>query len=193
MPAKADLVGERFGKLVGVRATPRRINGGVVWECLCDCGRISFAKASWLRSGNTKSCGCGEVESRAARCVTHGKSKLPIYAMWQGMIDRCTNPNNKRYDRYGARGITVCDAWKDFAQFYADMGDCPKDKSLDRIDNDKGYDKNNCRWATCKEQAANTSRSRRVTIGGITDIMGNWKRELNKGYYTVLRMEDAKC
>jgi hypothetical protein len=125
--------------------------------------------------------------------TTHGKSKAPIYPLWQGMLDRCNNPSNSRYARYGGRGIAVCDEWLDFAKFYADMGDCPPGKSLDRKDNNHGYSKDNCRWATAKEQASNTSRTRRITINGRTDTMANWKRELHKGHYTILKMADAKC
>lgn len=97
---------------------------------------------------------------------SHGMSDTPIYYVWKNMRRRCTVINHPAYKYYGARGITVCQRWLDFNNFYADMGDKPEGKSLDRIDNDREYSKSNCRWATPMEQSQNSRRLRRVSFGG---------------------------
>jgi hypothetical protein len=100
---------------------------------------------------------------------THGKRKDPIYYVWRSMKQRCLNKNHKNYDRYGGRGITVCDEWlNSFENFYRDMGDRPKGLSLDRIDNNKGYSKENCRWTTFKNQSRNR----------VSNVMINYKGKL---------------
>ena len=134
--------------------------------CKCDCGTERMIVSSTLRSGRSKSCGCW---GSTVRALTHGQArkgnKSGTYNSWAHMISRCYNKNNKVYRWYGARGITVCDKWKNsFEEFFKDMGVKPAKghaMSIDRIDNDKGYFPENCRWATPIQQANNTSRSRR--------------------------------
>jgi hypothetical protein len=94
------------------------------------------------------------------------------------MLQRCTNPKNPSFERYGGRGITVCERWRDFAAFQADMGEPPAGLTLDRKDNDLGYQPENCRWATDAEQTRNTRRNRRLTLDGRTQCMSDWAREL---------------
>ena len=188
-----DITTERYGRLVAIYATDERRYGGVVWVCQCDCGNTTKQVPRDLRSGNTKSCGCFGSENRVVSNTTHGKSSLAVYKVWQGMHDRCKNPKNKRYARYGGRGISVCTEWDDFTIFHADMGERPNAKSLDRIDNDLGYFKGNCRWATAIEQGSNTGRTRLVRIGGIVDTVANWKRSLHTHYKKVIQLSELPC
>jgi hypothetical protein len=104
----------------------------------------------------------------------HGKRRAPIYAIWSGIIGRCLNPKNKAFPNYGGRGIAVCDEWKTFPGFYADMGDPPPGGSIDRIDNNGAYSPQNCRWATRSEQSRNRRDRKFYTVGGETMLLSDW-------------------
>lgn len=156
-----DLSGKRFGRLV-VQSFAGMDRRNAVWLCLCDCGKEKTARSSPLGAGNVTSCGCRHKEIKAGwkdRVTTHGMSRTKdrrLYITWNMMKARCLNTKHPNYSRYGARGITVCDRWiASFADFHEDMGERPIGKTLDRIDNKKGYSPDNCRWATPKEQTAN--------------------------------------
>lgn len=154
MPAVRDLSKERFGRLQPIsRAFVRA--GNTYWVCLCECGSKVVVSLPHLTTGHTQSCGC----RRAERNYRHGNSghrwKTGAYRSWDGMVQRCTNPNNSGYKNYGGRGIRVCGEWLDFRNFLRDMGDRPKGMSLDRINVDGNYEPNNCRWATQSEQNHN--------------------------------------
>lgn len=169
-------VGARFGSLTVLQLSTSP--GRRAWLCRCDCGVQKRVEASRLLSGHIVSCGCAGKLVRAAACravvVKHGRSTDLQYVAWQLMHDRCSNPKNESYPRYGGRGIRVCDRWKDYALFLTDMGDRPPGLTLDRKDNDGDYEPQNCRWATRTEQARNKSTNHRITVRGQTKILAEW-------------------
>mgnify|MGYP003870253599 FL=1 len=124
-------------------------------RCKCDCGNEVIVRSDCLKSGNTKSCGCYDKERIKETHTKHGKTDTAAYRVWAGMIDRCYNPNNQAYNYYGGRGIKVYRPWWKFSKFYRDMGDKPKEMTLERVNNNKGYYPNNCKWATRQEQMQN--------------------------------------
>ena len=164
-PAKVyfDMV---FGRLtvVGFYGIRKRRK---TWICLCSCGKQTIASTTALLCGVKKSCGCLAVEGIILRSKTHGLTGTKIYKIWEGMIDRCHNYKNKDYTNYGERGIRVCARWFSLENFLEDMGFPQNGKSLDRKDNNLGYYKGNCRWATPKEQSQNKSSSKIWEINGI--------------------------
>lgn len=162
---KDVFVGARFGRLV-VIGQPQ---GSIIKVlCLCDCGKEHYVEPHSLGS-STNSCGCLLIDSVIERSITHKLSKTTAYRSWLGMIYRCTKPSRSDWDRYGGRGITVCDRWISVENFYEDMGDPPEGMTLDRIDNDGNYEPSNCRWATIAEQNVN-KRSSRITIDQVLSI-----------------------
>ncbi len=117
--------------------------------------------------------------------MRHGMFGTKIYSIWGGIIQRCHNEQCPAYPRYGGRGITVSDEWRTFENFYRDMGERPQGKSLDRSDNDKGYSKENCRWATPKEQARNTRKNLYITHKGQTYLLLEWAEQLGLKSFTL--------
>lgn len=182
---KSALPGERFGRLV-VTA----IVDGQTRKCLCDCGTESIVRRCNLKSGNTLSCGCLRREVELAVNVTHGHSSggkwSPTYTVYHGIVARCTNPNNPRWGDYGGRGIAICDEWRNsFDAFLADMGERPDGCSIDRIDNDGPYRKDNCVWANDIRQARNKRSNRLFTHNGKTQTLAEWAEETSIPYFTL--------
>ena len=159
-----DLTGQKFHRLTVIKRHPENNKQNKpMWVCKCDCGQIVVVTGSDLKSGNTKSCGCWDKEVGRNKLTTHGYSKTRLYQIWSNMKDRCYNPNNKRYEDYGGRGIFVCDEWRhDFMAFRgwayqngyddtAPFGQC----TIDRANNNDGYTPYNCVWSTLRQQAHN--------------------------------------
>lgn len=155
-----DITGQRFGMLVAQWPVGRNHDGITYWLFLCDCGILKIAKGRDARCGDVQSCGCIRVKHghTRGRQVETNRGSVE-YRAWGAMIQRCTNPNNPAWEYYGGRGISVCDRWLTFANFIADMGLRPAGLTLERMDNDKGYSPDNCKWATRKAQMLNRRKA----------------------------------
>lgn len=176
-PLFKNLTGQRFGRLEVVSyAGPTGKQRQSTWLCRCDCGTEKVIRSTHLMSGQITSCGCFKVEQVRTANSTHGKSHMREYNSWQGMVARCTNPNSESFAEYGARGITICDRWlNSFEDFLSDMGTRPNETdSIDRIDNSKGYEPGNCRWASQVQQCRNTRRNKLITFDGETHCVSEW-------------------
>lgn len=188
MAKRDSLIGQRFGRLKVYGIGERGENGKYKILCDCDCGNKVITVMYDLTSGNTKSCGCLQKYIASKRSATHrGCRNHPReYAAWCAMKSRCYNVNAVSYDRYGARGILVCDRWiNDFPTFFKDMGERPsKGHSLERKNNELGYFPENCEWATRDIQANNKRSSIRVTYKGITKTQKQWADFFGINYKT---------
>lgn len=150
-----DLTGMKFGRLTVIGRCGQTSSGNAKWECECECGNSTVSQSFHLRSGQTQSCGCLQRELTSKRAVRHGMSRTPTWNSWDAMVARCYRKTHGAYEKYGGRGITVCERWLRFENFYADMGDRPPGKTLDRINSNGNYESDNCRWATYVEQSLN--------------------------------------
>lgn len=153
------------------------------FSCSCECGTEKPVRKDHLLTGKTISCGCEAARRSSARAGkmhearrSHAASKSRAYTSWCAMKQRCQNPNNNAYRRYGGRGIYVCDRWQSFDCFLADMGQPADGMTLERIDNDGPYSPENCRWASRREQSGNLSVNRNVTWNGETLNLSEWSR-----------------
>lgn len=160
------------------------------WQCDCKCGKSVKVSSNHLKSGHTQSCGCHSRDMAARTHTKHGHAinhKLsPEYRTWRNMINRCTNPKTTRYENYGGRGITVCSHWHVFGSFLEDMGKKPSDKySLERRDNEKGYEPDNCYWATPAQQARNRRSSHRIAYNGEHKTLADWADSTGIPYATL--------
>lgn len=166
-PYRLDLRGQKFGKLTVIKQLPERKNGHIVWECLCECGKTTVVKGVHLKSGHTKSCGCYSSERTTLMNTTHGETHTRLYSIWNSMKNRCNNPKRNCYPYYGGRGIRVCEEWENsfvsFRDWAQNNGYAPH-LTLDRINPDKNYEPNNCRWATWHEQRINQRRTCKEVI-----------------------------
>jgi hypothetical protein len=187
-----DLTDIKFGRLTAVRKGSNH-KTQTRWECLCDCGNSALVTTQNLRNGSTKSCGCYKKE-----CDTlHGHSNpggTPSYTYmaWTSMHLRCKSDRPEKLKRYKNRGISVCAEWQNFKNFLRDMGEKPQGLYLDRIDNNKGYDKNNCRWVTPKESVKNRECTISINYRGAVKTLKEWCILLNVPYSRVRRRYVSK-
>jgi hypothetical protein len=166
-----DLIfkGRKFGLLTATQLSSRDSRGRAFWLCQCDCGSEPKEHAAYsLKRGDVESCGCLQKKRTSEANTTHGQTPVsghsPEYRTWHMILNRCLNPKADNYNYYGGRGISVCERWLSFENFFADMGTRPSLKhSIDRKNTNGNYEPNNCRWATPKEQA-NNRRKRKPKI-----------------------------
>jgi len=157
---RESIGGRRFARLVAQYYCGDRLHKERVWVCICDCGNTALVREIQLIEGSTRSCGCLQKEVSSRVHTKHGLGKTKTYRAWLSMKQRCFYPKHKNFKYWGGRGITVCERWLVFENFYADMGDKPEGKSLDRYPNNDGnYEPGNVRWASPDEQANNRRRA----------------------------------
>ena len=166
-----DLTGQKFGKLTVIERAENDNRGNVQWLCQCECGNIVKVRSTNLITGNTKSCGCLKGYSGVHYLAHHR-----IYKIWTNMKSRCYNKNTINYNRYGGRGIIVCEEWKNFEPFrdWAVKNGYQDDLTIDRINPDGNYEPLNCRWATVKNQCRNTRANKFITYKGKTRCVAEW-------------------
>lgn len=179
-----EVIGSKYGKLTAISECSgyKKKDGYFMRKflCVCDCGNEKEILANSLRTGASKSCGCERIKSSRESVMKHGMSGTRPYRIWRNMISRCTVEKYDSYKWYGGKGITVCERWKDFESFWEDMGAGYNDKlTIDRINNNGNYDPNNCRWATQKEQANNTSRNRFIEFNGERRTLTQWAEKMD--------------
>lgn len=186
-----DLTGQKFNRLTILGFAGQNKAKQSLWYCCCECKKLVKVAASDLKTGHTTSCGCFLIERATVANTTHGHNKKggpsQTYRVWQNMLNRCQNPKTPRFKDYGNRGITVCKRWQSFENFLSDMGERPKGLTLERIENDKGYYLENCRWATRTEQANNTRANVFLTFNGKTQTIAQWAEEKGIKYETLRR------
>ncbi len=183
-----NLIGQKFGRLIVVERVDNDGHNRTCWLCQCNCGKRKIFLASNLKQGYTQSCGCLSKEKlikRATHGQTKGKKKSKIYRIWVSMIQRCTNPNDKGYEDYGGREITVCKRWLKFENFLEDMGEAPEGHQIDRENNDKGYYKKNCRWVTKQTQMRNKRDNNLIIYDGKNQCIAAWSEKIGIPYNTL--------
>lgn len=179
-----DLTGRRFGQVVVVGYD--RFDGVKHrWNVACDCGGTSSVRGGNLVSGLTKSCGCRKSKASRMNLTTHGMSGTRTHRIWKAMKQRCRDPNASNFKHYGGRGIRIADQWLDFVRFHEDMGECPPDHSIDRIDVNGHYEPGNCRWVRQAEQVKNTRRNIMVEHNGASVCLKDFAKAVGLSYGAI--------
>ena len=180
-----DITGNRYGSLTVLEKYDTTPSGVARWLCKCDCGNTAIVRGGNLKSGAVKSCGC--LRHKAVN-KTHGASKTRLYTIWYKMRNRCNNPKDLVYNRYGGRGITVCEEWNNsfesFREWAVSQG-YKEELTIERVDNNKGYSPENCVWATAKTQANNRRSCVTFSHNGKTQNLMQWCKELDLDYKLV--------
>lgn len=197
-----DLTGKRFGRLVAQSYTLKRRGESnkhrAIWLCRCDCGKYKEVASNHLVRGAISSCGCLRRESISEIRTKHRMTGSRFYRIWKNIITRTSNRDTPNYINYGARGILVCEGWRDFTVFKADMHESylshtglygEIDTSIERIDNNKGYSIDNCKWATRTEQNFNTRKNKRYLLNGesltLTEISNKYNIARETVFYRL--------
>lgn len=195
--AKTEMIGLKFGRLLVTDFAEKQNTKKLSWKCLCDCGKENIVIGSELRRGKVQSCGCLAKEKSRERMTTHGKSTSKAYSSWNAMMKRCYQKTHNGFDDYGGRGVTVCESWHTFENFYADMGDPEDGMTIDRLDNAGNYSLDNCRWATKTEQNENRKVTKWLELNGVRQTQAKWAAQLGMWpsslarRLSVMSVEDA--
>lgn len=193
MPKRISIVGRTFGRLKVTEDGPSVFRGGK-WRsvsiCKCSCGKAARVCNESLKDGSTRSCGCLRDESRIITKFIHGHAptgpKSRTYMIWTNMLARCRTKSSSSFERYGAKGVNVCERWLEFTNFLEDMGECPPRLTIDRFPNNTGnYEPSNCRWATTKQQARNKTNNQLVTFHGFTGCLVEVCEHFNVNYEAI--------
>lgn len=179
-------IGTKKGKLFVISVCElTKNNKPFKFLCKCDCGNTKPINYTGFISGATTHCGCVKRDPKNHPAYKHGLSTTKVAKTWRSMIARCENKDHPSYPRYGGRGISVCEEWHTLENFIMDMGHPDKNLSIDRIDNNKGYCKDNCKWVTQKQQNRNQEKTRFYCIDGVTKSLGEWVEISGLPYTTV--------
>lgn len=183
--------GAVFGLLTVLELHGKSKSGRPIWLCRCRCGKQSKPWGDSLLKGATTSCGCDRYRKAAEASTVHGLSRHSAANTWYHIVSRCNNPENSDYKDYGGRGIKLCERWENLENFIADMGERPKGYSIERLNNDLGYEPGNCVWADNKTQARNKRTTGWITFQGETKSIAEWS-ELTGINYSTIRSRRAK-
>ncbi len=203
MPTFIDISGKRFGRLLVLHRVSKFGEERMLWKCRCECGNEIVTMGQSIKNGSTRSCGCAR-KGRISPNRSHGMRDTVTYNCWASMKNRCLNPNDESYHRYGGRGIKICERWMMFENFFEDMGERPKGMTIERINNNQGYSKDNCKWATVQEQCRNRRSNRWIEAFGkrmlLSDLaiqqkipMKNLWYRLNAGWDVEEALRRGKC
>ena len=190
---RLSLEGKKFGRLSVIKYS-RIKNSDTMWECKCDCGKTKEIAGTMMKDGSIKSCGCFKREHLGKSVYKHGMRDDPFYKIWCTMRYRCSNKKQKGYKNYGGRGIRVCDSWRVFLNFKKDMYEKylihikkhgNKNTTIDRMENNGNYCKNNCKWSTRIEQNSNTRRNTIIEFDNKKLTMSEWARRIGVDRSTI--------
>ena len=202
---REDITGQRFGRLVALNFSHKNKSRKTYWDFQCDCGNIKTLRTDTVKSGKVQSCGCLKKEqesinlnregSKPTKYDSNGLSKHTLYRKWLGMKSRCYDINDSHYKRYGGRGITICDEWLySFMAFYnwSIENGWEEGLEIDRINNDKGYLPDNCRYVSRKENCNNRSTTRKIELNNVSHSIAEWCELFNINSKSLYEKSDEE-